>query len=124
MEGEPPGGRGTEGVDCGRQHHLHEVEVLGGDLRKGTHLHHLGVPPHDLLGEVREFVAAEVIEVLRIVAGRIELQGELVLGRGDQVVPLGEGVAVRDILLGIVGTAVNSDVAELRQLEEGEGDLE
>ncbi len=110
MEGEPPGGRGTEGVDCGRQHHLHEVEVLGGDLRKGTHLHHLGVPPHDLLGEVREFVAAEVIEVLRLVARRIELQGELVLGRGDQVVPLGEGVAVRDELLGIGRTAMYSDV--------------
>ena len=112
MEGALLRGWATEGVDCGGQRHQHVVEVAGGDHRGGLLPHPLGEGLRDLLSEGREFVAVEVMHVLLRVPDSIVLDGVPTLGLYEEVVPLGEGVAVRDMVLGVVtGSAVNSDVA-------------
>lgn len=74
--------------------------------------------------EATEVIALDVIELLGLGAGRYELVDEPLLRIGEESAPLGEGVEVRDALLDIEGASVDSDVAKLRQLEEGEGKLE
>jgi hypothetical protein len=88
------------------------VHVACGDHRGGLLPHTLGEGIRDLLSEASESVAVNVMHVLRSVPDSGVLGGVLTLGLCEEVVPLGEGVAVRDMLLGVdTGSAVNSDVA-------------
>ncbi len=101
MEGEPLGEGRIEGVDYGGQRHMHEVEVVLTDRDRGSLPQLHGVAVHEFLGEASEVLLVDVAAYLGVLSGLCELIVERDLDVLEQIAPLREGVAVRNILLGV-----------------------